>query len=130
MKIPTDPPLVDPKIEMLSDICQEEGAILEPTIPMIVSFHIEMGRYVCCKQSNTLHVGPYSKCSRLSGKKRKYFTTLITQINFSSTIIQNVRQPSYQITERPFYTALVQHPRVLAKAYDLVHRTYPGFTTG
>ena len=32
---PTNPPLVDPKVEMLPELCQEEGVTLEPTVSMI-----------------------------------------------------------------------------------------------
>ena len=34
MKMQTDPPQVDPKVETLSELCEEEGATLEPTFPM------------------------------------------------------------------------------------------------
>ena len=40
MRMPTDPPLVDLKAEMLPEICEEEGATLEPYFPLIVSFHM------------------------------------------------------------------------------------------
>ena len=44
VRMPTDPPLVDTKVETLTRLCQEEGATLEPTFPVVVSFHTEMGR--------------------------------------------------------------------------------------
>ena len=50
----TNPPLVDPKIEAPHELCEEEDAILEPTFPMIIGFHIEMGRYVCWNKRNTM----------------------------------------------------------------------------
>ena len=40
----TDPHPVDPKFEMLPQLCEKEGTTLEPTFPVIVSSHIEMGR--------------------------------------------------------------------------------------
>ena len=44
MIMPTDVPPVDLKVESLSELHEEEGANVEPTFHMIVSFHIEMGR--------------------------------------------------------------------------------------
>ena len=35
MRMPTDPPLVDPKAEKLPELCEEEVATLEPTFPVI-----------------------------------------------------------------------------------------------
>ena len=32
IKMSTDPPPVDPKVEMLSELCQEEDATLKPTL--------------------------------------------------------------------------------------------------
>ena len=43
MRKPTDPPLVDPKVEILPQLCEEENATLELTFPMTVSFYTEMG---------------------------------------------------------------------------------------
>ena len=57
--MPTDPPPVDPRVETLPDLCEEEGATPEPTFPRIDSFHIEMSRYVCWNKSNTMHVNQF-----------------------------------------------------------------------
>ena len=48
MRMPTDPPMVDPKDEMQAELCKAAGATKEPTDPQIVSFHTVMARYVCC----------------------------------------------------------------------------------
>ena len=37
VRMQTDLPLVDLKVEMLPELCKEEGATLEPIFPMIVS---------------------------------------------------------------------------------------------
>ena len=54
--MPADPPWIDPKAEMLPQLCKEEGANLEPTFPVMNSSHIEMGRYVCW-YIKTINVG-------------------------------------------------------------------------
>ena len=57
MGMPTDQLPVDPKVERLPALCEEDSATLEPTFPMIaVSFHIQMGMFVCWNKSNTLPV--------------------------------------------------------------------------
>ena len=56
MMMPADPPLVDPQVGKLIRHCEEGEVTLEPTFPLIVSFHIEMGRNVCWNKSNTMLV--------------------------------------------------------------------------
>ena len=57
MRMPTNPPQVDLKVEMLPELCKEEGVSQEPTFPIIESWlHIEVGRYVCWNKSNTMLV--------------------------------------------------------------------------
>ena len=34
MRVPIDPHPVDPKVEMLPELCEEEAATLEPTFPI------------------------------------------------------------------------------------------------
>ena len=56
--MPKDPPLVNPKDEMLLELYEEEGAILEqPSTQELISFHIVLALYVCCSKSNTILVG-------------------------------------------------------------------------
>ena len=43
VRMPTNPPPVYPKFEMLPWLCEEKGPTLDPTLTVIVSFHIEMG---------------------------------------------------------------------------------------
>ena len=50
--------------------------------------HIEVGRNVCWKKSNTMLVGQTQYTAGQSGKKRRHCTTLITQVCLSSTVIQ------------------------------------------
>ena len=35
VRMSTNPPLVEPKVEMLLELCEEEGATLEATLPVI-----------------------------------------------------------------------------------------------
>ena len=44
MRMPTYPPPVDPIIEMQPQLCDKESATPEPTFPVIVNIHIEIGR--------------------------------------------------------------------------------------
>ena len=45
--MPTDLPLVDPKVEMLPELCKEEDATLEPILLEIDGqLTVEIGRYV------------------------------------------------------------------------------------
>ena len=46
VRMPTDPPLFDSKVEMLLKLCKKECAILVPAFPTIDSVYIEMGRNV------------------------------------------------------------------------------------
>ena len=46
VRMPTDPPQTAPIVEISIEPYKKTNAILEPTFPMIISFHIEMGRYV------------------------------------------------------------------------------------
>ena len=52
--MPIDPPLADTKDQMLPKLCEEAGAIQEPTDPKTDIFHIEIGMYVCWIKSNTM----------------------------------------------------------------------------
>ena len=45
MNLPTDPPPVDPKVEILPQLCEEEGATLEPTFPVIAAILSWAGKY-------------------------------------------------------------------------------------
>ena len=47
VRMPTDPPLFDPKVEMLPELFEREGATLEPTFPMIDSQLVHWDRYIC-----------------------------------------------------------------------------------
>ena len=52
VRMPTDPPPVDPWDETLPVLCEEEGAIVEPTFPMIDS---QIPYWcVCCNKRNML----------------------------------------------------------------------------
>ena len=65
VKMPGDLPPVDPRDEMLPQLCEEEGATLEPTSWWeIVDFIIEMGMYVCWNKSNTMFI---SQIQNLAG---------------------------------------------------------------
>ena len=44
VRMPANPPLVDPKVEMLPLLHAEDGDTLEPALPLMVSFLTEMGR--------------------------------------------------------------------------------------
>ena len=44
VRMPTDPPLFDPKVKILPGLCEEQGATHYPTLPLIVHFCKEMGR--------------------------------------------------------------------------------------
>ena len=57
LRMPMDPPLVDPKDEMQPELCEEASATQEPTDLEIVGFHIHMGRYLCWNKSNTMLFG-------------------------------------------------------------------------
>ena len=57
VRMPPGPSPVDPKVEMLPQLYGEEGDTLDPTFPLTVSFHIELGRYVSWVKIDTIHVG-------------------------------------------------------------------------
>ena len=60
-----DPPPVDPKSKMQPGLGEEVGAILESMNPKhIFGFHIDMDRYVCWNNSNTMLVSQiqYTAC--------------------------------------------------------------------
>ena len=47
--------LIDTKVEMSLEVCEEEYSILELTFPITDNqFHIEIGGYVCWNKSNTV----------------------------------------------------------------------------
>ena len=70
--MPTDPPLVDPKIETLPELCEKAGDTLEPIFPMIDSLHTVMGRYICWNKSNTMHVSQIKMCRIVWKEKMLY----------------------------------------------------------
>ena len=53
-----------------------------------ICLHIEVGRNVCWKKSNTMLVSQTQYPAGQPGKKRRHCTTLITQVCLSSTVIQ------------------------------------------
>ena len=55
--MPKDPPKDDPKVEILAELYEEQGATLEPAFPMTGSLCIDMGRFVCWNKRITMHVG-------------------------------------------------------------------------
>ena len=81
--MPVGPPLEGPKGEKLHEPPEEEGTTMEASDP-----RIEVGRNVCWKKSNTMLVSQTQYPAGQSGKKRRHCTTLITQVCFSSTVIQ------------------------------------------
>ena len=44
MRMPTDPPQVDLEVEMLPQLCVEEGATLKQALPVIVNVSTDMDR--------------------------------------------------------------------------------------
>ena len=79
MRLPTDPPLVEPKVEMQLGQCEEEDATL-PNLWQIICFHIEAGRNVYQKKSNTVLVGQTQYLAGQSGKKRRNFTSWLHKL--------------------------------------------------
>ena len=58
MKMPTNPPPVDPKGKMLLEQCEENDPILEPICSMKDGgFYIQMGQCVCLNESYIMFVG-------------------------------------------------------------------------
>ena len=87
--MPGGPPLEGPRGEKLPEPPEEEGATPEASDPRTENLlHIEVGRNVCWKKSNTMLIGQSQYLAGQSGKKRRHCTTLITQVCFSSTVIQ------------------------------------------
>ena len=57
MSMPTNLPPVEPKFEVLTELQEEEDAILEPiSLSKIISFHIEIYWYVSWHKSYTILV--------------------------------------------------------------------------
>ena len=83
----TDPPPVNPEVETTLEISEEDVATLQPTFPKMITFHMEMGRYVCSNKGNTLLVGQTQYEAGSSGKTKRYCIILITYKSFSNTII-------------------------------------------
>ena len=65
VRMPTNTPSARPIVEMLPQMCEEEGSTLEPTLPVIVSFHIEMVRSVCWKKITNRHVSNLDYINKL-----------------------------------------------------------------
>ena len=61
MRMPTEPPPVDPKVETLPQLCEEKDATLELTSAVIgnllPSTSFGMGRSLCWNKSSTMLVG-------------------------------------------------------------------------
>ena len=83
-----------------------------------ICLHIEVGRNVCWKKSNTVLVSQTQYLAGQSGRKRRHCTPLITQVHLSSTVIQIARQQPYQRGRRPSYGAWWQQPEVPARQYE------------
>ena len=71
VRMPADPPPVDPKVETLPQVYQEKAATLEPALPVKDSFQTEMGGYVSWKKINNRNVSQIQNTAGQSGKKSR-----------------------------------------------------------
>ena len=78
-----------PKVKnCLSHLRKKVPLQKHPILGQKICLHIEVGRNVCWKKSNTMLVSQTQYPGGQSGKKRRHCTTLITQVCLSSTVIQ------------------------------------------
>ena len=78
-----------PKVKSCLSHLRKKVPLQKHLIPgQKICLHIEVGRNVCWKKSNAMLVSQTQYPAGQSGKKRRHCTTLITQICFSSTVIQ------------------------------------------
>ena len=57
MRMPTNSPLIDLKVEMPIQLCEKEDTVPEPNLPMTENqLPIKMGRYECWNKSKTIPV--------------------------------------------------------------------------
>ena len=67
MTTPTDPPLVDPKVETQPGLCEEEGTTLEPALPLLYSqLDIEMSGNECWNKSDIMLVNQIQNAASYS----------------------------------------------------------------
>ena len=53
VRMPTDHPPDDPKVEILAGLCKEKDATLEqPFLSYVIGFHIEISQYICWNKWN------------------------------------------------------------------------------
>ena len=84
---PRPPDVVE--IQRCNNVCIEWNKSMPAGTPLqIIGLHIEVGRNVCWIKGNTMLVGKTQHLAGQPGKKRRYCTTLITQIRLSSDAIQ------------------------------------------
>ena len=78
-----------PKAKSCLSHPREKVPLQKQLIPgQIICLHIEVGRIVCWKKSNTILVSQTQYLAGQLGKKRRHCTTLITEMSLSSTVIQ------------------------------------------
>ena len=78
-RMPTDPSWLTPKTKYSVSYARKQGPFGNELMPReILSFHSEMGRYVCWKKRNITLVGETENVASKSGKKKGSCTLLIT----------------------------------------------------
>ena len=78
-----------PKAKSHLSHLREKVPLQKQLIPwQIINLHIEVGRNVSWKKSNTVLVGQTQYLAVQPGKKRRHCTTLITKVSLSHTVIQ------------------------------------------
>ena len=78
-----------PKVKSCLSHLRENIQLWKQQIPgQKICLHIEVGRNVCWKKSNTMLVGQTQYLAGQPGKKRRHCTTVITQVCLGSTVIQ------------------------------------------
>ena len=102
--MPAGPPLEGPKGKSYLSHPREKVPLWKQLIPgQIFCLHIEGGRNVCWKKSNTMLVGQTQYLAGQPGKERRHCTTLITQVSLNHAVIQ------YKATTLPERQKVILH---------------------
>ena len=95
-----------PKVKSCLSHLRKKVPLWKHPIPgQKICLHIEVGRNVCLKKSNTMLVSQTQYLAGQSGKERRHCTTLITQVFLSSTVIQMQGNNLTREAEGPSYGA-------------------------
>ena len=102
-RMPTDPPLVNPKVEMPLVLCEEEDVILESTSQTINSQLPHWNAWVCMlEEEEYQNCLPDSISNRLVWKENRILYNLNYIYKLYKYHHTNVKKPPYQIIKSHF----------------------------